>query len=108
MFTQTSMARAPGRGRIMAIVALMTVAMAVPLASQASADDDRKGYRGDKKHHGNGGYHGNGYDRPHWQRWQQPPQRYYYREPPVIYAPPPVYYGQPPGVSLNFLFPFYR
>lgn len=84
------------------------MAMAVPLASQASADNDRKEYRGDKKHHGKGDYHDNGYDRPHWERGQPRYQQYYYRDPPIIYAPPPVYYGQPPGVSLNFLFPSNR
>jgi hypothetical protein len=32
----------------------------------------------------------------------------YYGGPPVVYAPAPVYYGEPPGVSLNLSFPFYR
>lgn len=59
-------------------------------------------------------------DRGHDERWRgrvehRQVERYverrpygYYGGPPVIYAPAPVYYGEPPGVSLNLSFPFYR
>ena len=78
------------------------MALGVPVIPLAFADDNG--------HHDNGNNYGqqhrpqNEHNRK--QNWHRP-QRYY-QEPPVVYAPPPVYYGQPPGVSLNFLFPFYR
>ena len=89
------------------IAVLMTVAMAVPFARPAAADDDHRGGKHGQRYEQRQDWdHGN----PHWRG----PPRPYYGPPPVIYAPapyyapPPVYYGQQPGVSLNFLFPFGR
>lgn len=101
MFILPNKTPPPGWLRSSAIAGLMTLALAVPLASQALADNDQ---------HDNGNHHGQtrhqppGHDRGGY--WQQ--DQRYYRQPPVVYAPPPVYYGQPPGMSLNFLFPLYR
>ena len=102
MFILPNKTPPPAWLRSSAIAGLMALALAVPLASQALADnndhEDNGNHRGQMRHQPPGHDHG-GY-------WPQ--DQRYYRQPPVVYAPPPVYYGQPPGMSLNFLFPLYR
>lgn len=94
---------APSAGRrISPIAAMAVLTTALACASPAFADNDGDH---DNGHHNNEVHH----RQPvhgHGRNWQQENRQY--REPQVVYAPPPVYYGQPPGVSLNFLFPFYR
>jgi len=103
MFIPSNTTPRPRWARSSAIAALTALALAAPLATRALADDDG--------HHDNGNHYGQQGRHQVWhnnrgQNWHQPER--YYREPPVVYAPPPVYYGQPPGMSLNFMFPFYR
>jgi hypothetical protein len=97
MFQKPSNTRPPGGARV-AIIAALTLALAVPFATQAFADNDHRNNGHHEEWHG----HGNPHRRP------APYYHGYYQQPPVYYAPPPVYYGQPQGMSLNFMFPLGR
>jgi hypothetical protein len=93
MSIHVSIARFSNTTHLAAASALLATALALTLCASAWAEDRGHDERG----------------RGRMEHRQEERRPYgYYGGPPVVYAPAPVYYGQPPGVSLNLSFPFYR
>jgi hypothetical protein len=93
MSVHASIARSSSTTHVAAASALLAAALALTLCVSAHAED-----RGHDEHERGRVEHRREEHRPYG----------YYGGPPVVYAPAPVYYGQPPGVSLNMSFPFFR